>query len=55
MFIKLSLFVYGLLSFRKLTLCVYHLFYRYRSYRKLEDRRGSSPHYQTSFWYLFKM
>ncbi|KHG29684.1 hypothetical protein F383_13445 [Gossypium arboreum] len=32
MFIKLSLFVYSLLSFGKLTLCVYHLFYRYRSY-----------------------
>ncbi|KHG14762.1 hypothetical protein F383_33606 [Gossypium arboreum] len=28
----ISLFVYGLLSFRKLTLCVFALYFRYRSY-----------------------
>ncbi|KHG19807.1 hypothetical protein F383_08748 [Gossypium arboreum] len=25
---------------------------RYRSYYKLRDRQGSSPHYRTSFWYF---
>ncbi|KHG19515.1 hypothetical protein F383_25516 [Gossypium arboreum] len=33
----------------------FQLFYRYRSYRKLGDHQGSSPHYQTLFWYLLKM
>ncbi|KHG29479.1 hypothetical protein F383_11596 [Gossypium arboreum] len=43
----ISLFVYGLLSFLKLTLCVFALCFRYRSYWRLGDFRRSSPHYQT--------
>ncbi|KHG08992.1 Replication 1a [Gossypium arboreum] len=51
----ISLFVYGLLSFGKLTLCVFQLFCRYRSYWEFRDYQGSSPHYRTIFWYLLKM
>ncbi|KHG04068.1 hypothetical protein F383_30276 [Gossypium arboreum] len=51
----ICLFVYDLLSFRKLTLCVFSLFYRYRSYRQLGDHRGLSPHYQSLLWYLLKV
>ncbi|KHG05347.1 hypothetical protein F383_30464 [Gossypium arboreum] len=51
----ISLFVYGLLSFGKLILYVFSIVFRYRSYQKLGDHRGSSPLYQTYLWYLIKV
>ena len=51
----ISLFVYGLLSFWKLTLCVFALFYRYRSYCELGDRHHTiEPYFDTLKMYILK-
>ncbi|KAG8490710.1 hypothetical protein CXB51_013776 [Gossypium anomalum] len=45
-----------LISCKTLSETVASIFdYIYRSYRELEDRQRSSPHYQTLFWYILKL
>ena len=37
------------------SMCVFALFYRSSKLLKARDRRGSSSHYLSSFWYLLEM